>query len=71
MVRGLVAEVSPLADAISVNAPAVPVIEQPEKAATPLTAVTGLVVQTSVPVPEVSARVTAAEEVVTVLPPES
>ena len=48
--------------------PAVPVISHPAKVATPDTAVTGFVVQFSVPVPEAMDRETEADEVVTTLP---
>ena len=63
--------VSPLPIALSVKLPAVPVISHPAKVAMPLDAVTGLAVQFSVPVPEAMDRVTAADEEVTRLPPES
>jgi hypothetical protein len=58
----LIAVESPLADAFNVNGPAVPpVMMQPEKVATPPTAVTGSVVQLPpVPDPELTARVTDA-----------
>ena len=64
-----VAEVSPVLVAIRREAvPAVPVISHPAKVATPDTAVTGLVVQFSVPVPEAMDRVTDADEPVTMAP---
>ena len=51
--------------------PAVPVMSQPAKVATPLVAVTGSVVQASVPPGLVPiARETGAEAVVTTVPPE-
>ena len=58
-------------EAVRVNEPAVPTMEHPEKVAMPLTAATGLALQVRVPEPEVTARVTEAVDVVTVLPPES
>ena len=68
----LVAEVSPVAAADSVNAPWVPrVIAQPENAATPPVGVTGSVVHASVPVPVAIARVTGAADAVTTSPEES
>ena len=51
--------------------PVVPVMVQPSKVAMPNTAVMGLAVQSSVPVPLATARVTDAAEVVAVLPAES
>ena len=63
-----VTEVSPVLVAISVKPPAAPVISQPAKVAMPDTAVTGLVVQLSVPVPEAMDRVTEADEPVTTAP---
>ena len=53
-----VVPVRPVLVALNVKLPAVPVISHPAKVATPDTAVTGLVVQFSVPVPEAMDRVT-------------
>ena len=67
-----VAVVSPVLVALRLKPePAVPVISHPAKVAMPLEAVTGLVVQASVPVPEARDRETEADEEVTTLPPES
>ena len=64
-----VTEVRPVLVAIRLKfVPAVPVISHPAKVAIPDTAVTGLVVQFSVPVPEAMARETEADEDVTVAP---
>ena len=63
--------VRPLLVALSVKLPAVPVISHPAKVATPLDAVTGLVVQFSVPEPDAMDSETDALEEVTTLPPES
>ena len=65
-----VTEVRPALAAESLKAPAVPVMAQPAKVATPLVAVTGLVVQASVPVPLATDKVIGAEAVVTTVPPE-
>ena len=64
----VVALVTPVAEAVRVKLPTVPVSLQPAKVAIPEMAVCGLVVQAKVPVPLATARVTAALEVVTVLP---
>ena len=64
-----VAVVRPVLTALSVKPePAVPVISHPAKVATPDDAVTGLVVQFNVPVPEAMDRVTEADEEATTLP---
>ena len=63
-----VAVVRPVLVALSVKLPAVPVISHPAKVAMPDTAVTGLVVQFSVPVPEAMDRVTEADEEATTVP---
>jgi hypothetical protein len=63
-----VADVSPVLVALSVKKPDVPVISQPAKVAIPDTAVTGLVVQFSVPEPEAMDRETVADEPVTTAP---
>jgi hypothetical protein len=64
--------VRPLADAFRVKLPWVPEVSpQPENVAMPPTAVTGLVVQLRVPVPELTAKVTDAVLVVTRFPPAS
>ena len=67
-----VADVSPLDVALKVKLPCVPsATTQPANVATPAIAVTGLVVQFSVPVPVASNSVTDAVEVVTTSPEES
>ena len=64
----VVSPVNPLLVALSVKLPAVPVISHPAKVATPLDAVTGLVVHFSVPEPEVRDKETDTDEEVTTLP---